>query len=221
MVQGGTMRLTKYEHACFMVELDDQALIVDPGVFTTNLAIPNTVVAVVITHQHQDHLSNDHLEAIVTQNPEVTFIGHQDVMSQLEHNNVKTVTAGQAVSIGPFALAFFGGTHAEIHSSLPPVANLGVMINDLVYYPGDSFTVPNDKRVQLLALPVAAPWMKISEAIEFVRAIKPARVFPTHDAILSDTGKALVDRLIPHLAEDTDTHYERIDGFIELPHHIK
>lgn len=199
-----------------MVELDDQTLILDPGVFTTNLAIPSTVVAVVITHQHQDHLSNDHLETIVAQNPKVVFIGHQDVMSQVQHDNVKTVIAGQTVTIGPFELAFFGGSHAEIHSSLPPIANLGVMINDSVYYPGDSFAVPDNKHVQLLALPVAAPWMKISEAVEFVRAIKPVRAFPTHDAILSDTGKALVDRLIPQLTETTGTHYERIDGDLTI-----
>ena len=208
------MRLTKYEHACFMIEHDGASLIVDPGEFTTNFVAPDTVVAVVITHEHQDHLSSARLRDITTKNPDAIIYGHADVMAKVD-GKTQAVVANEGIGIGPFKLEFFGGTHATIHSDMPPVANLGVMINDTLYYPGESFTLPG-RPVAVLALPVAAPWMKVSEAIDFVRTVKPDRAFPTHDAILSDTGKGLPDRLIPALTEAMGIRYERLRQPIDI-----
>ena len=118
---------------------------------------------------------------------------------------------GDKVDIGPFRLRFFGGKHALIHVSLPLIDNLGVLINDTVYYPGDSFTLPNTP-VDVLALPVGAPWLKLSETMDFLAAIKPLLAFPTHDAVLSDIGKALPDNLLPAIAEKVGAEYKRIDG---------
>lgn len=203
------MQLTKYEHACFVIEQDNQALVLDPGDFTTDFIMPNNVVAVVITHEHQDHFSPDQLQKIAEKYPDATVIGHRDVVAKVTGLRAKAVTANEKLTIGVFDLEFFGGTHATIHPDIPPVANLGVMINNKLYYPGDSYTLP-ERPVDMLAVPVAAPWMKISEAIDFVRAVRPKRAFPTHDAVLSDAGKGLPDRLIPALTEDMNIHYERL-----------
>ena len=119
--------------------------------------------------------------------------------------------SGQTLNVGPFNLEFFGGEHATIHPDIPVVGNIGVMINDSLYYPGDSFSVPT-KPVKILALPVSAPWMKISDMIDFLRAIKPVLAFPTHDAILSDSGMLLADSLAIRFAELVGTDYKRIDG---------
>jgi hypothetical protein len=91
------------------------------------------------------------------------------------------------------------------------------MINDAVYYPGDSFTKP-DKPIQVLALPVGAPWLKASEMLDFLMAVKPTVAFPTHDAVLSEIGKSMPDRYVPLFAEKIGTTYNklieplRIDG---------
>jgi hypothetical protein len=74
-----------------------------------------------------------------------------------------------------------------IHSSIPVIDNVGVLINDELFYPGDSFTVP-DVEVGTLAAPAGAPWSKISEAIDYVLAVKPRRAFSTHQALLSVVG---------------------------------
>ncbi len=206
------MKLTKFEHACFVVEQDKQSIIVDPGEFTTDLSIPDTVIAVVITHEHQDHLSESHIQAIVAKNPEAVVITHKDSAKNLGHYSTQTVVANEGIKIGNFTLEFFGGEHAVIDSAIPVIANLGVMINDSLYYPGDSFALP-ERPVKVLALPVSAPWMKISEAADFVRAVQPEFVFPTHDAILSDVGKGLPDRLIPKL---TSVSYQRLAEPIEI-----
>lgn len=209
------MKLTKYEHACFVVERDDQSLIVDPGGYTTNLAIPDNVVAVVITHEHADHLDANNLDAIIDKNPTAVIIGHQDVVSKTNLQNTKSVVANEGIKIGVFELEFFGGEHAVIDPSIPVIANLGLMINNLIYYPGDSFTTP-ELPVKVLALPVSAPWMKMSEAVAYLQEVKPELAFPTHDAILSDAGKSLPDKMIPALTSLSGISYKRLTEPIEI-----
>jgi hypothetical protein len=95
------------------------------------------------------------------------------------------------IDAAPFSLKFFGEKHAVIHSSIPIVDNVGVLVNDSLYYPGDSFTVPEGVEVDTLAAPVGAPWLKIGEAIDFVLAVRPRRAFATHEMVLSTAGKGM------------------------------
>lgn len=203
------MNLTKYEHACFTVEKDDQVIAVDPGNFTTDFIAPSDVIAVVITHEHGDHFDLELISAIIDKNPEAVIIGDASITNQIEAFETMPVTAGDTLEIGPFHLEFFGGQHATIHPNMQTPPNLGVMIDELLYYPGDSFFVPEDHSVDTLALPVAAPWLKISEVIDFLSAIHPRIAFPTHDAIASSTGKDLVDHMLGNIATDKDIIYTR------------
>ena len=202
------MKITKYEHACFVVEQNDEKLVVDPGAYTTDLDVPAGVVGVVITHEHADHMDKSHLQAIAGANPDAIIYAHQDIVAKLGEFKTQSVVAGEGIKAGNFELEFFGGQHATIHADIPVIANLGVMINGRIYYPGDSFTLP-EREVEVLALPVSAPWMKLSEAIDFAREVKPSMIFPTHDAILSDVGKGLPDRLVPSLLDST-IKYQRL-----------
>lgn len=209
------MKLTKYEHACFTVEKDGHSVVVDPGGFTTDFLSPPNVVAVIITHEHGDHFDHEQLAAIIAENPEAIIIAHPTITAQIAVFQTRDVLAGDTISVGPFDLRFFGGEHAVIHPDLPVVANLGVLINDLLYYPGDSFVRPNVP-VDTLALPVGAPWLTIHEVIDFVRDIKPRLAFPTHDAVLSDIGRGVPDRMIPLLTQKLDIEYRRLTDPIEL-----
>lgn len=207
------MKLTKYEHACFTVEKDNKALVVDPGNFTTDFITPSNIIAVVITHEHPDHFDHEQLEAIIGENPEASIIAHPSVTQKIEAFQTQSVLPGDHVTVGPFDLAFFGGEHATIHPDMQPIANIGILINDLLYYPGDSFVRP-DVPVDTLALPVGAPWLKISEVIDFLRDVRPRLAFPTHDAILSSVGKSLPDRMIPQLVPNVT--YTRLLQTIEV-----
>lgn len=210
------MKLTKYEHACFTLEKDGKLLVVDPGIWTTDLSAPENVAAVIVTHEHPDHFDPNALGAIIAHNPDARIFAHENITGQLGDALPHTaVIAGEGVEAGPFRLEFYGGEHAVIHSDLPVVANLGVMINGTVYYPGDSFTNP-ERPVDVLALPVGAPWLKISETLDFLTTIKPRFAFPTHDAVLSTAGKTLPDRMVPQFAEKVGTTYQRLSEPIEI-----
>jgi L-ascorbate metabolism protein UlaG (beta-lactamase superfamily) len=209
------MELTKYQHACFTVQDDDQILVVDPGNFTSDFIAPEHVVGVVVTHEHPDHFDPEQLAAIIDKNPDAVIIGHEAVVSQIEVFQTKVVNVGDKITVGRFNLEFFGGEHALIHRSMPIAANLGVMINDLLYFPGDSFTNP-EKPVDTLAIPASAPWMKMSEAMDYLTEIRPRLAFPTHDAILSDAGKSLSDRLLGNIAAANNIEYKRLETPIEI-----
>ncbi|MFM5904948.1 MAG: MBL fold metallo-hydrolase, partial [Micrococcales bacterium] len=102
--------------------------------------------------------------------------------------------------VGPFTLEFFGDLHQEIHRTIPLIQNCGVMVNDKLYYPGDSYTKP-DRKVELLACPASAPWLKIGDVMDFIAEIKPARSFPTHNILLSEQGHALNNGRIKMVTE--------------------
>jgi len=209
------MKLTKYQHACFTVEIEGKILVVDPGAFSTDFIAPSNVSAIVITHEHPDHFDHDYIAQIMDKNPNAIIIAHPSVTTQIEVFNVKPAIPGEIVAIGPFNLEFFGGTHEIIHPDIPPIANIAIMINDLLYYPGDSFVLP-EKSVDTLALPASAPWMKVSEAADFMTAISPRFAFPTHDAILSDEGKSIHDSLFQTFAAKNDIIYERISDTLDI-----
>lgn len=185
------MRLTKLEHAALVVEDSGDRLYVDPGKFTTPITESAGTVAVVITHEHDDHWTPEQLRRIVERNPDVRIFGPAGVAAAASDFPIETVSAGDEVEVGRFRLRFFGGRHAQIHSSIPIIDNLGVLVNDALYYAGDSFTVPEGVAVDVLAAPAGAPWMKISEAMDYVQAIAPRRAFPAHEMLLSQAGKAL------------------------------
>jgi len=205
------MELTKYEHACFTLHKEGKTVIVDPGSFTHDVTVPNDVAVIVITHSHQDHFDTEHIDMIIAKNPTATILAPLEVTSQLTQYTTRAVQGGDSFALEGFDFDFYGDMHATIAKEIPRIANVGVLIEDRVYYPGDAFTIP-DKSVDTLALPVAAPWLKISESIEFMRAVGARLTFPTHDAILSGTGISVVDSMIEPFAEAAGTTYRRIDG---------
>lgn len=205
------MELTKYEHACFVVEKDGKSIVVDPGELTTDFTMPGDVVAVIVTHEHRDHLDTDRLSAIAEAFPKVVIIGPPDVTAKLKGFETRSVHGGDNFTIDGIELEFYGDKHAAIHPSWPLAQNVGVMIDERVYYPGDSFTIP-EKSVDTLALPIGAPWLKVSEVVDFMVAISPRFAFPTHDAVLSADGQGFVDGTVAKFAEAADIDYRRIDG---------
>ncbi len=183
------MRITKFEHSTLLLTLGDANLVIDPGSFLSSPDFSD-LAAIVITHEHADHWTPEQLRRILDKNPDAQIIGPQGVADAAGTFAVKVVKAGDLVQAGPFSLEFFGGEHAVIHESLPDIDNVGVLVNDELYYAGDSYTVPGVE-VGTLAAPVGAPWLKIGEAMDYVLAVRPKRTFYVHDMTLSVAGKTM------------------------------
>lgn len=184
------MNVTKHEHACLVLEHQNERLVIDPGGYTEPLPKLENVTAIVITHQHPDHWTDEQLARIRENNPDAPIFGPAGVAAAASHWNVTTVVDGASETVGVWTLEFFGGEHAVIHRSIPVIDNLGVLVNGQFWYGGDSFTVP-PKPVASAAIPAGAPWLKISEVMDYVVKLAPKRAIQTHDAVLSDKGLAL------------------------------
>ena len=201
------MQITKLEHACLVLEEQGQRVILDPGSYTRPVGDFQNVLAVVITHMHDDHCSEAQLDAILKLNPTAVIYGTDEVCKRLSNYQTTAVHHGDFFQHGPFSLEFFGDMHAEIHRSIPLIQNCGVMVNDKLYYPGDSYTQP-DRTVELLACPTSAPWLKIGDVMDFVSAVRPKRSFATHNVHLSEIGHELNNGRVKMVTEAGGGEFE-------------
>jgi L-ascorbate metabolism protein UlaG (beta-lactamase superfamily) len=181
------MRLTKYGHACVRLEHGHRVLVIDPGTLSEMDALTGAD-AVLITHEHDDHVDVDKLRAARADNPALSVHTHAALAATL---HATAVAAGDTFTAAGFTVRAVGGAHAEIIDGLPGCPNVGFIV-DGVYHPGDSLFVPADA-VDTLLVPCSGPWLKLGEAIGFVRAIAPGRAIPVHDAHLSDIGRESFD----------------------------
>ena len=201
------MQITKYEHACLVLENQGERIVIDPGFYTRPLVDIENVAAIVITHMHDDHCNEAQIDRIMQSSPSAKIYGTDDVCKRLSGYQTTAVHHGDFYTEGGFTLEFFGDLHAEIHRSIPLIQNLGVMVNDQLYYPGDSFTQP-DRDVEILACPTSAPWLKISEVMDFVAAIKPKRCFATHNIHLSEVGHEMNNGRVKQVVEAAGGSFE-------------
>lgn len=182
-----SMNITKYEHACLRLTNNNEEVIIDPGTFSNSIPVdtPN-VVAIVITHIHGDHIDLTKISTLLANNPTCEVFSTPEVVAAYPDSKVTAVTAGETKKVGSFTLEFFGGRHEVITTT----DNVGVLVNNILYYPGDSYTLPN-KPVEILAAPASAPWLRMPEAVKFVEDVHPKIFFPTHNALLSEIGESI------------------------------
>lgn len=205
------------------LDKDGVTLLIDPGNLTAEFAIPTTVRAIVVTHQHADHLDSQKISDILAVNPHCEVFALSSVLAQLQGNlparKLRTVAPGDTVDVAGFHVAFVGGRHAVIHKTLTRIDNVGVMVDrGVFFYPGDALDVPATP-VTNLALPASAPWMKIGETIDYLLAVQPQLAFPVHDAILSDSGQQIVDTMLRQIANAHDITYQRFK--LDTSHQLK
>jgi L-ascorbate metabolism protein UlaG (beta-lactamase superfamily) len=204
------MKITKHGHACLEVELDSQTLIIDPGSYTEELTGLGNVVAVVVTHKHDDHCDEVKIAKIKEANPEVLIFGTSEVAARLVNMQVTTVYHGDYYEVGNFKLEFFGDMHQIIHESIPLIQNTAVLVNGDLYYAGDSYTPP-DQKIKILACPTSAPWLKIGDVMDYIKEVKPAICFPTHNALLSQLGHDLNNSRVKQVTEENGGEFKYLE----------
>jgi L-ascorbate metabolism protein UlaG (beta-lactamase superfamily) len=85
--------ITKYEHACLVIEEQGKRLIIDPGMYLKGFSDHENVCAVVVTHEHQDHLNPKVLDQIVKANPDAKIFTIAAVAEQIKALNPAVVSA--------------------------------------------------------------------------------------------------------------------------------
>lgn len=180
------MKIQKIGHCCLVVEALGVRVLTDPGMFTTAQTDQQGLDAVLLTHEQADHVHLDSLKVVLDRNPKAvvltnTAVGHLLAEADIPYT---LLVDGGTYMVGDLAVCAYESPHAEIYEGVPRVLNTGFFIGDKLFYPGDAFIDPK-RSVDVLALPVSAPWLRISDAVDYARLVNPRVCFPVHDAIIS------------------------------------
>ena len=206
------MLLTKFTHSCVRITDAERAVVIDPGMFSEVETALDGVSAVLITHEHADHVDADRLAAAAATNDELRIWAPKSVVDQLAAKSeladrLTAVGPGEEFTAGGFPIRTFGGQHALIHSSIPVVSNVCYLVEGTVYHPGDSYIVP-PLAVELVLVPVNAPWAKIAETMDFAVAVRAPRAVGIHDALLSEAGRSIYEMQVRRLGLEYETDYQ-------------
>lgn len=204
------MKITKLGHCCLVIETSGKRVMTDPGAFSATQNEEKNISAILITHEHQDHLHVQSLKKVLENNPDAIVITNTAVGKILDENKIKytKIEEGQKYDLNGVNISGFGNKHAEIYGVYGQVQNTGYMI-DALCYPGDSFSNPNSK-VDILALPVTGPWMKIKDAIDYAKNLNPRICFPVHDAYIHDWA-SFIWRVPENLLKEVGIEFKKLE----------
>lgn len=248
------MKIRHLVHSCLLVEMAGRRLLVDPGSFSTEAVralgadVLAGIDAVLITHQHPDHVAPELLGEVLAAAPEAVVIAEPETAGMLlgaggdssadddgpavSPDRLLELAAGSshefpaAEGHAPLRVTAVGGRHAIIHPDIPRVGNTGLVISagdgPRLGITGDSLEpVQEFHGIDALAFAVVAPWSKMAETIEFLRAVRPRLALPVHDGVASEQGRAIYMRQSTQLApEGTEVRdWPQPDRVVEVSSH--
>ncbi|WP_269857608.1 MBL fold metallo-hydrolase [Streptomyces sp. RPT161] len=192
------MQLIKHAHACVSLVKDDGRIVIDPGTLTPDAAAAVAAAeAVLITHEHFDHFDENLICQALDARPDLRVYGPLSVVERwsARRGQVTAVAAGDRVTVAGFDIAVFGELHAAIHRDIPRVVNVGYLVEERLYHPGDAYHVPSAP-IDTLLLPTSGPWTKLGEAADYVREVAPRRLIQIHEIMLSQIGQQSMARFL-------------------------
>ncbi|HEY0816928.1 MAG TPA: MBL fold metallo-hydrolase [Pseudonocardia sp.] len=178
------MKITHFGHSCILLDTGAARLLLDPGVFSSDFEEVSALDAVLITHQHPDHLDVERIGALLHRNPDARLVVDAGTAAQLAGIDHEVLAPGATTQFGGARVDVLGGDHAVIHPDIPVIPNNAYLVDGAYLHPGDAF-VPPSGPVDVLFLPTGAPWLKLSEAVDYLRAVAPRTAVPIHEAVLA------------------------------------
>lgn len=213
------MQLTKLTHSCVRIHTGQGVLVLDPGTFSEAAEALDGADACLVTHLHPDHLDAPAVAAALRDRPALRVWAPASALDLLREELGDSTAADRLTPVGPderfdvlgVSVRTYGGQHAVIHGSVPVVANVGYLIEERLYHPGDSFIVP-PADVDTLLLPTHAPWSKIGEVLDFLVAVRPRQAVQVHDALLNELGTGLVEGHVARVADRYGSTFSHLEA---------
>jgi L-ascorbate metabolism protein UlaG (beta-lactamase superfamily) len=170
-----------------LFEHEGEKLLFDPGnySFVEGRVIPETfrdVSTVVITHGHPDHLALDPLKRILALSG-ADVVTNGEVAATLRDEGIEATTIEEGtLTAGAFTLRAIPTPHEAILADTTP-RHTAFLVDERVLNCGDSFADPllPYAGVEVLIMPVMAPFLTEVGAAAFARRMGPRQVIPVHD----------------------------------------
>ena len=205
------MNITKYGHACLLIEENGARILIDPGAYSSGFEGLTDLDGILITHVHPDHVVPETFVELVKNNPQAALYGDADTVAALAEDGATLQVASDkdTFEIGGVSVEVIGSEHAVIHPTLPTAKNVGYKIAGTFFYPGDALTVP-EGGIEILAIPASAPWSKVSETIDYLLEVKPKVAIPVHDGFLS--RPSLFGQMLGRFSEQAGTELRVLEN---------
>jgi len=167
------MRITHLGHASLLVEVADARILIDPGSWSPAAQELRDLDAVLVTHQHPDHLDQGRFPELLGANPDAEVFTDPDTATILRDKgiDVRAFGAGDTATVGSATVQGLGELHALIHEEIPVIHNTGMRISaegePTFFHPGDSLEA-DPEGVDVLAFPLNAPWARSRDMTAFL-----------------------------------------------------
>ena len=121
------MQITHLGHAAVLVQVADRRILIDPGNFSTAWHELRDLDAILVTHQHPDHVDPEHVGALVASNPQARVYVEPQVLGVVDLPGAKGIAADASIELGGVSVDAVGGLHAIIHRDIPQIGNVGLV----------------------------------------------------------------------------------------------
>lgn len=197
------MKLIRHVHACVELVKNGEHIFIDPGEY----GVPDNLKdasAILITHDHFDHVSISAVEECYKDNSNLKIYGPKTFSERVSFP-VSEVKNGDVFTVGKFKIEVIGNYQDIANLNDPPIENIGYMIDGKVLHPGDALPTIDD--VDTVLFPLAAPWAKTIDIQKYLKNYRPKQVVPIHDVILNELGVEFGLKTMSELSKEIGANF--------------
>ena len=176
------MKITKYGQSAILIEYKEKRILIDPGSYLFNQVSPEElgkIDIILITHIHSDHLVPEKVQVIVDNNPEIFVLSNLEVDKILEKAEI--ISPGETRTFDNVFIKCIKQKHGNLPDGREGPDNIGFLIDDKIYHPGDTIYMQDKPKAEILFVPICGTVvMDIKDAVKFSRETEAKIIIPIH-----------------------------------------